>query len=103
MCGGSCGLEILDVSDLIGSVISGWKLTARLRAVPFFFGGNRYIDHRFIEALSRTTEWSNICRESGVVAAHATAELRSAWTGEGARPHTNRPYITCPHTRLGDL
>jgi two-component system, NtrC family, sensor histidine kinase HydH len=27
-----------------------------------------------------------------VVEPHATAELRSAWTGEGARPHTSHPH-----------
>jgi len=26
----------------------------------------------------------------------AEAELRSAWTGEGARPHTNSLYRTTP-------
>jgi hypothetical protein len=26
----------------------------------------------------------------------ATAEFRSAWTGEDARPHTNLPYACIP-------
>jgi signal transduction histidine kinase len=29
---------------------------------------------------------------------HTTAELRSAWTGEGARPHTSSPHTSSPHT-----
>src|ERR1700690_114681 len=28
----------------------------------------------------------------------AAAELRSAWTGEGARPHTSSPHTGSPHT-----
>jgi len=27
--------------------------------------------------------------ESGILCSQAAAELRSAWTGEGARPHTS--------------
>jgi len=36
--------------------------------------------------------------------AAATAELRSAWTGEGARPHTTHPFhsLICGCRRLGD-
>jgi hypothetical protein len=32
--------------------------------------------------------------ESGVAVAAAAAELRSAWTGEGARPHTTKGRLS---------
>src|SRR5882762_1797659 len=33
-----------------------------------------------------------------LVQGEKAAELRSDWTGEGARPHTTRPHTTSPHT-----
>src|SRR5271169_5252625 len=36
------------------------------------------------------------CAEEPVLVTAGSAELRSAWTGEGARPHTSTPVHSAP-------
>jgi dihydroflavonol-4-reductase len=83
--------------EVVFHVAADYRLWVRGRDSKEMYRSNVEGTRSLLEAARkqgvRRVVYTSSVATMGFLSNHAAAELRSAWTGEGARPHT-----TCPHT-----
>ena len=99
--------KALSGCDVVFHVAADYRLWVRGRDSNEMYRSNVEGTRSLLEAARkqrvRRVVYTSSVATMGFVSNHAAAELRSAWTGEGARPHTNAVADEESPVSLGDM
>jgi dihydroflavonol-4-reductase len=83
--------------EVVFHVAADYRLWVRGRDISEMYRSNVEGTRCLLEAAGRQgvrrVVYTSSVATMGFISSHARAALRSAWTGEGARPHTSRAHI----------